>query len=228
MTLSNILVSLAENGARRVVLRTLAVCAAALALGTPVSAQGMRDKVRTMPEEVAPLLTKDNKLDFVDFIDGNMKAEVTNVFGGKSEMTRLTADYASVRISGNSVMELKLLPLGADTVICVSKSYSSDSVTDSELAFYSSQWKSLPADMFVSKPSAADFIVACDTCGAGHEVVVASKIDLAAISASLSENAPEIVFRLTSLGAMDADSRKLAEPYVRKEVRMAWNGKRFE
>ena len=62
-------------------------------------AQNMKDIVRTMPDSIIPLLSLNNRLDFVDYIDSKMKAEVTNQLGGKSEMTTLTDDFAHIRVS---------------------------------------------------------------------------------------------------------------------------------
>ena len=49
---------------------------------TVMSQTTMRDVFRQMPDSIVPYLTENNRLDFIDFIDSNMKAEVTNAFGG--------------------------------------------------------------------------------------------------------------------------------------------------
>jgi DNA primase len=41
-------------------------------------AQNMRELVRTMPDSILTLLTRNDRLDFIDYLDSNMKAEVTN------------------------------------------------------------------------------------------------------------------------------------------------------
>ena len=71
----------------------------------------MRDVFRQMPDSLMPYLTHNNRLDFIDFLDSNMKAEVKNLLGGTSEMTSLADDSLSIRMSETSKLDLLLLPL---------------------------------------------------------------------------------------------------------------------
>ena len=60
-----------------------------------VSAQEatMRDVFKQMPDSLIPYLSSNNRLDFIDFIDSKMDAEVANSLGGKSRMQKLTDKY---------------------------------------------------------------------------------------------------------------------------------------
>ncbi len=62
-----------------------------LLCGLSLYAQDMKTLFIAMPDSVAPLLTKVNREDCVDFLASNMKAEVKNRFGKVSELKRLTA-----------------------------------------------------------------------------------------------------------------------------------------
>ena len=114
-------------------------------------AQNMKDIVRTMPDSIIPLLSLNNRLDFVDYIDSKMKAEVTNQLGGKSEMTTLTDDFAHIRVSACSTVELKVLPLkdSSYVVAVVWSVVANDKYTDSQLTFYSPDWATLPRKRFL-------------------------------------------------------------------------------
>ena len=63
-----------------------------------------------MPDSIMPLLTKNNRLDFIDFIDSHMDAIVTNRLDGKSRMTQLTEDYLHIEYTQSSSVTMKLLP----------------------------------------------------------------------------------------------------------------------
>lgn len=63
---------------------------------------------RQMPDSVLPYLSKNNRLDMLDFQEAQMKAEVTNLFDGKSEMTALTNDSLSIRMSEVLQVSMKL------------------------------------------------------------------------------------------------------------------------
>ena len=43
----------------------------------------MKDVFRLMPDSLFPTLSANNRLDMIDFMDSQMKAEVTNLLGGK-------------------------------------------------------------------------------------------------------------------------------------------------
>ncbi len=71
----------------------------------------MRDVFAAMPDSVLPMVTKNNRLDCIDFIENNMEAKVRNVADENVTLEALTNDYARFRTSASAVMELKLLPV---------------------------------------------------------------------------------------------------------------------
>ena len=80
-------------------------------LALSVAAQDMKSVFISMPDSITPLLTKVNKEDCVDFLDSNMKAEVSTRFGGTAEMKVLTDDYALMQTTPTSSLEMKLFPV---------------------------------------------------------------------------------------------------------------------
>ena len=114
-----------------------------------------------MPDTVVPYLTRNNRLDFIDFMDSNMKAEVTNLLGGKSRMTALTADSLSLQLNESCRMDLLLLrvqhssdgllqkpnDLPADTlqhVLCLVRTLKGDAgMEESSVVFYTTAWHRL-------------------------------------------------------------------------------------
>lgn len=65
----------------------------------PADSLTAADIFRQMPDSLTPYLSQNNRLDMLDFMSANMKAEVTNLLDGKSEMTLLSPDSLSVRLS---------------------------------------------------------------------------------------------------------------------------------
>ncbi|MBQ9190594.1 MAG: DUF3256 family protein, partial [Bacteroidaceae bacterium] len=87
-----------------------------------ISAQNpkMRDVFAAMPDSVCPLVTRNNRLDCIDFIENGMEAKVRNVFDEYVTLEVLTADYARFRSSSSSLLEMKLLPTTDSTaVLCL-------------------------------------------------------------------------------------------------------------
>lgn len=78
-----------------------------------------------------------------------MKAEVTNSFGGKSEMTELSPDYIHVKMTPQSSWQMKLLPINDSTkVICVVATVCAPAC-DSHVKFYTTDWKELVASSYL-------------------------------------------------------------------------------
>lgn len=111
------------------------------------------DVFRQMPDSLMPYLTANNRLDFIDFLDSNMKAEVSNKTGGTSEMTALTDDSLSIRMSEALRVDMLLLNLDEpiDTirqVVAFLETFISDSLYgESTCQFYSADWKRLTMDI---------------------------------------------------------------------------------
>ena len=84
----------------------------AAALSTAAAAEPVvkiSDVFRQMPDSLLPYLTANNRLDFLDFMESGMKAEVTNRFDGLSQMTVLTADSLSIILSPALQVDMVLL-----------------------------------------------------------------------------------------------------------------------
>ena len=115
------------------------------------SAQNLkiRDVFRQMPDSLMPYLTANNRLDFIDFLDSNMKAEVTNMTGGVSEMTALTDDSLSIRMSDALRVDMLLLDLDEPVdsihqVVVFVETFLVDSVYgESVCKTYTTDWQSV-------------------------------------------------------------------------------------
>ena len=89
-----------------------------------VGAQEAKTVFVNIPDSLCPLLSSVNRADCIDFIESKMKAQVTNRFGGKSEMTELSPDYVSLQMSDASNWQMKLLPLNDTTKVVLRRFYS--------------------------------------------------------------------------------------------------------
>jgi hypothetical protein len=109
----------------------------------------LRDVFRQIPDSLMPTLSVNNRLDFIDFLDSNMKATVRNLLGGMSEMTALTDDSLSVRMSDALRIDMLLLTLDEpiDTirqVVVFAETFLTDSVYgETALRFYTPDWQQI-------------------------------------------------------------------------------------
>ena len=84
----------------------------------------MRDVIKQMPDTLVPYLKQNALLDFIDFKDSGMKAEVSNDFGGKSQLVELTDDFALLTLNSASQIQMRLLDVkepvdSANQIICM-------------------------------------------------------------------------------------------------------------
>lgn len=110
----------------------------------------MADLFREIPDSLLPTLSENNRLDMLDFMASNMKAEVTNRLGGKSEMTLLTDSTLSIQMSKALKVDMLLLtpetsadPESED-VICMIETFGRDSLSqESQVRFFTTSWELL-------------------------------------------------------------------------------------
>ena len=102
-----------------------------------------------MPDTVIPYLSRNSRLDFLDFVDSKMTAEVTNEFGGKSVMTALGDDSLTIRLNNACTVDLLLLQTtetvdSCHQVVCVIKTLGVDGdYQESEVNYYTRHWQQL-------------------------------------------------------------------------------------
>ena len=201
---------------------------AVLFCAMPLFAQNMKSVFIAMPDSIAPLLSQVNKEDCVDFLDSNMKAEVTNRFGGKAEMKVLTDDYVLMQTTPGSTLEMKLLPVNDSTkVVCMAKTVCA-SACDSEIRFYASDWsKELSKDDFLQQPDVEAFYLPQDSITEEY-TLIRKKADMDLMKASLSKDATSLTFIYTTPEYMNKDDREKLLPYLRKEpIVLQWQDGKF-
>ena len=69
-------------------------------VGHTAMAQKMRDVFASMPDSILEVMTKNNRLDCIDFIEHGMEARVRNRFDGFTQLKAMTLDYLDLRSAG--------------------------------------------------------------------------------------------------------------------------------
>ena len=144
--------------------KLLCIC---LSIATSLTAAADSDFLRQMfaemPDTIMPYLTHNDRLDLMDFMDSDMKAEVTNSLGGKTQMTKLTPDTISIQLSEVSKIDFYLMQLPAvapidsctQAVMVVRTVGLEQEYTETETEFYSCCWRRLPP-IISCEPSASE------------------------------------------------------------------------
>ncbi len=208
------------------IIRTFILC---LALVPAVlAAQTARQCFTAMPDSLNLLLTANDRADFIDFMDSNMKAEVSNRLGGKSQMTVLTDDYISINISRQSTWQMKLLPLGNNRrLICTVSTVCGDAC-DSRISFYDTDWHELKTQDYLPEASELDDFIRAIPDTASYAVKDARRqADMLLMKASLSADGNDLTFSFTTPEYMNHEAAEELKPYLKGDVVYRWTGKRF-
>ena len=119
-------------------------------LFTSARAQTMADAFRQMPDSLLPSLTRNNRLDLVDFCEAKMLSVVTNRFDEEVEMTALTPDSLSLRMNPALRIDMKLYNTtetydSCRQVVCVMHTYQlqNDMGRETVASFYTLKWRLL-------------------------------------------------------------------------------------
>lgn len=202
------------------VLILLAIVSAVAPARTPI-----RQWFAAMPDSVMPLLTKNNRLDFMDFIDCQMAAVVTNRLEGKSEMKALTDDYLCLEYTKSSHVEMKLLPVTDTTdVLCLVTTLKA-AVEDSHVMFFGEGWVPLPVSTYLQGPQIRDF----GTAEPSDSVLQAyKKVDVCFKVYALSADEATLTCRLTALDYLDEAAAEEVGRYIScPKITYTWENGRF-
>ena len=105
------------------ILLSLSFISCQLLFSVSAGAQTVREAFKAMPDSLVPYLTMNNRLDLMDFMDAKMKATVTNMLEGQTEMTFLSDDSLSLHMSDALTLELRTLKEDTTTVADLKRIY---------------------------------------------------------------------------------------------------------
>lgn len=223
--------------------RFATAAALAVALSSPAQERAlpqMRDVFAQMPDSLLPAVTKNNRLDCIDFIENGLEAKVRNAFDDYVALEALTPDYARFRTSAAAVLELKLLPqtdstqvLCAVTTVECGEAGSPTRIEDSSIRFYADDWTAATADL----QGAAAAVERCadsldfftddvpDSLRFSYDQAKASARDFHPVRMSLAADDDSLTLTLQT-GQMAVDEKRALNGRLRP-VRLLWDGRRF-
>lgn len=212
----------------------------AIAAQTPL----MRDVFAAMPDSFLPMVSKNNRLDCIDFIENNMEAKVRNVADEYVTLEALTKDYARFRTSPAAVMEMKLLPLDSAFVLCIVTTAQTGEpdtprrLEDSNIRFRYADWSPLPDTIswqsFITVPYVAAFFTQeTDESHAASTVfdndafqqALCSLADFHPVRFALSPDTPTLTATLQP-AYLALEERKAIMPHLHS-LTFQWNGSAF-
>lgn len=155
-----------------------------LAVSSSVAQTKIRDIFLQMPDSMLPYLTENNRLDFLDFMDSGMKAEVRNELEGHSEMLALSDEELLLQVSPSMKVQMRMMPVSEEVdsctqVVCVITTYGKDA-PESQIAVYSVKWRSVSVASHLSLPQGPYVATYMDSPVAGVTLKQSSALDFVA------------------------------------------------
>ena len=184
----------------------------------------MREWLAAMPDSVMPLLTKNDRLDLIDFYEARMRAVVNNRFDGKSSLDTLTENFLRISYTPSADVTMRLLPVNDTTDILCMVTTAKAMVNDSRIAFFDAQWQPLNVAPYLREPRIEDFRSTVESDSARRAW---NKLDAFFRTYHLCAESTELKCTLTTPDYLSTDDRKEVLLYLRREpLTYRWiNGK---
>lgn len=209
-----------------IMMKRILLCLIGLMMLQAVPAKRMRDYFANMPDSILYVMTRNNRLDCIDFIENNMQARVRNRFDAFSELKTMTGDYLYLELTASSKVEMKLCPIKDSlNYICMVKTVEGPE-KESLVTLYTSEWKEVERNKWIDMPDYTDFWLTGDSVTVDSIAGLQHQQDLRLVSATLSPDDYSLTFKLSSVAIEENVSERI-KPLLRDLV-YTWNGKRFE
>lgn len=186
----------------------------ALLFSVNAVAQGvqMRNLFASMPDSLLPMMTKNNRLDCIDFIENDMEAKVRNRLDDYVELKTLTQDYLLLQTSEQSRVEMRYVAKGDTTgIVYLVRTYYGPA-GDSSIECYDQDWRVVK--MAVVRPEVEAFFKTASATDADTlRQIVRELKDLTLLEASLSADRATLTWKI-ALDELSVGDKKVAKQYV--------------
>lgn len=180
------------------------------AVAAVCTAQTMSEVFASAPHDVLPLMTRNNRLDCIDFIENNMEARVKDKFDNDVVLEEMTADYLRLVTSEVSSLEMKMV---ADRLYVAETC--KGPAADTQVKVYDTKWNLIS---IVPRPEVEAFIRPDAELSADERVsLIAEARILTLIKGSLSKTDNTLTWELQA-DEFTRETKKAAEKCLQPVV----------
>lgn len=171
------------------------------------------------PPAAMPMLSKNVRMDMLDYFDAGVDHASDNKFGGPAQVTAISQHAIDYQTADGIACQLAVLNAGGRPMVCVVTTYPTP-IPDSRLQAWDSDWKETQV---FNEPRLADWLIDKKN----RKTVEAA---LPFILASYKYNPETQTLTVTNEMAAywTADERPAALDMVRDRLLYRWDGKRFK
>lgn len=178
------------------------------------------------PPMLLPSIDRTTRLDMIDYFNAGSDKESKNLFDSGCRITELSPEQLTFATSEVGTRQITILPAGRDSVIMMITTLLTP-VPDSEIAFFSADWKPLKSKAF-SQPELSEWLP--DELKRDRDALAEAENIYPFILASASYDSTEGVLTLTNnlnQYLLPEDERAASAPELRHTLRYRWTGKKM-
>lgn len=183
-------------------------------------AQKMDAVFVAMPDQYVPQLENAWRKDLIDLYNSGKEAKLKNTMNGFSSLKKLTDDYLLLQVTDRSTVEMKLLPLVNETyVVCIVTTVYGP-VPDSQVEFFTTDWKPLnAADLYT--PVSDEWFIKEDVDKNGIAFIEATaRLDMDLRKYSLSPEDQTLTVEYTTPQYLTKVERKQVELFLKNKPKV--------
>lgn len=193
-------------------------------ISTSAFSQKIDDVFKTMPNSILPGLSEGNRTMFL--VDTG-KTVIPYPLG-EIEKLAYSPNFLKMKTSEIGTTQIKLLPLINDTqIICVIKTVCGNAC-DSNIKFYSTDWKELDANTLLPRISAESFLDESKKDTDNYKFAV-SLPDIYPISAEFENGSNTLILKLDFKKYLSNEQLAEIKPFIKSEtLTLNWNNTSFK
>lgn len=182
-------------------------------------AQNISSVFGSMPKSLIMLADSIQRQDLMNVYNSEFPGNIKDKLNGKIVLSSFTEDFMELQ-SGNFSMQIALLKLVNDSkIICLIQTVCAP-VCDSQLSFYTVDWKPLNASDFIL-PADVSWFIKDDTDKTGEGFINASKsLDMDLMQFSFDPKKLELTQIHTTPQYLSKEDRKAIAPFLKQEPKI--------
>lgn len=180
-----------------------------------MKAQQMDAVFVAMPDQYVPQLENAWRKDLIDLYNTGKEAKLKNTMNGFSTLKKLTDDYLLLQVTDRSTVEMKLLPLVNDTYVVCMITTVYGPVPDSQVEFFTTDWKPLEAADLYTPVSAEWFIKDNADKNSISFTEATTRLDMDLRKYSLSPDNQTLTVEYTTPQYLSQAERKRVESFLK-------------
>lgn len=175
------------------------------------------------PATVFPLIDNAARLDMLDYFNNQKNVGSANALSGRSRITELVPGSMRIGMTAASTYQIAALPTDTDTLTAVISTVLTPA-PDSKMAVYTADWTTALTDRVFSRPVLKDWLT---PQGRKNNDEVEILVPFLLISYDFDPSTMTLTLTNNTASFLSEEVYEIVSPYLLKQLRFVWNGKKF-